>query len=126
MEVYCKVVDTLVMARDMYPGQRNTLDALCKRYDINNSHRTLHGALLDSEILADVYLAMTGGQVNLALQSVGSSHAEGDTEAGGIRRIRFDTSALPIIQATETELAEHQERLAAIEKAGGKCLWGSL
>ena len=118
---YCSVIDTLVMARQMFPGQRNSLDALCKRYDIDNGHRTLHGALLDSEILADVYLAMTGGQVSLML---GSSREE-DTQQGSaeIRRVTMNTGALRVIRASEDEMTAHAERLAAIEKSAGRCLW---
>ena len=124
MDDYCTVIDSLVMARDLFPGQRNSLDALCKRYEINNSHRTLHGALLDSEILADVYLAMTGGQVSLLLGRQGEGGA-GTQQASGIRRVTLDTSALPVLKADDTELAEHAERLAAIEKTAGQCVWGS-
>ena len=121
MTEYCRVIDTLVMARDLFPGQRNSLDALCKRYEINNSHRTLHGALLDSEILGDVYLAMTGGQVSLLLG--GKDENGAGSQQNGIRRVTLDTSGLPVIYADAEELAAHAERLAAIEKAGGKCLW---
>lgn len=125
MHDYCTVTDTLVMARDLFPGQRNSLDALCKRYEINNSHRTLHGALLDSEILGDVYLAMTGGQVSLLLGGKDDGSGTGQQQ-GGIRRVTLDTSALPVIMADEAELAAHAERLAAVEKAGGKCLWSGV
>jgi DNA polymerase-3 subunit epsilon len=120
---YCTVIDTLVMARDLFPGQRNSLDALCKRYEINNSHRTLHGALLDSEILGDVYLAMTGGQVSLLLGSKEDNKAATGQAAGSIRRMTADMSALPVLRADEAELAAHAERLAAIEATAGKCLW---
>ena len=126
VQTYCSVTDTLVMARDLFPGQRNTLDALCKRYDINNSHRTLHGALLDAEILGDVYLAMTGGQVSLLLGRQGEDNSGSGATPGSIRRLRIDTSALRVIQADEAEQAAHAERLAAIEKSAGKCLWGAL
>ncbi len=119
---YCTVTDTLQMARQMYPGQRNSLDALCKRYEINNSHRTLHGALLDAEILADVYLAMTGGQVSLLLGGDQEDNGNG-MGSGYIRRISHDVSRLRVITASEEELAAHQERLAAITKSAGKCLW---
>lgn len=118
---YCSVTDTLVMARQMFPGQRASLDALCKRYEINNAHRTLHGALLDSEILADVYLAMTGGQVSLLL---GGEDADRNAHGGSVvRRLQMDTSRLRVIQASEAELASHSERITAITKAAGKCLW---
>lgn len=118
----CTVTDTLVMARQMFPGQRASLDALCKRYEINNTHRTLHGALLDAEILADVYLAMTGGQVSLLL---GSEQENAEREAGGsgIRRLSIDASRLRVLSANEEELAAHAERVAAITKSAGKCLF---
>ncbi len=118
---FCKVLDTLTMARELHPGQKNNLDALCRRYDIDNSKRTLHGALLDSEILADVYLAMTGGQVKLNL----GQNNEGDakTEQGGIRRLSADRPALRVVMANESELEAHKERLALVEKQGGRCLW---
>ena len=120
---FCTVTDTLVMARRMFPGQRASLDALCRRYEINNAHRTLHGALLDSEILADVYLAMTGGQVSLMLG--GEDESNGGIAGGGsIRQVVADVSRLRVIAASEDELAAHAERLAAITKAaGGKCLF---
>ena len=119
---YCSVMDTLVMARQMFPGQRASLDALCKRYEINNSHRTLHGALLDAEILADVYLAMTGGQVSLLLG--GEDDGKGSNAgASSIRRVSADVSRLRVIAANPEELAAHDERLAAITKSAGKCLW---
>lgn len=118
---YCTVVDTLVMARQMYPGQRNSLDALCKRYEIDNGHRTLHGALLDAEILADVYLAMTGGQVSLLLG--GETDSSGTNRASTtIRRVDAGIN-LPVIRASDDELVAHTERLAAIQKSAGKCLW---
>lgn len=120
---YCTVTDTLVMARDLFPGQRNSLDALCKRYEINNSHRTLHGALLDSEILGDVYLAMTGGQVSLLLGSKEDNRAAGGQAGRVIRRITKDLGGLTVIRADGDEQAAHVQRLAAIESAAGKCLW---
>ncbi|PIE01167.1 MAG: DNA polymerase III subunit epsilon [Thiothrix nivea] len=121
---YCTVTDTLVMARDLFPGQRNSLDALCKRYEINNSHRTLHGALLDSEILGDVYLAMTGGQVSLLLGSKEDNQSAASGQAGStIRRITKDLGTLTVIRANDEEQAAHAERLAAIESAAGRCLW---
>lgn len=118
---YSKVFDTLTYARKKHPGQRNSLDALCKRYGIDNSHRELHGALLDAEILADVFLLMTGGQSSLLdegqgdLQSVAVS-----TE---VKSVSADRPALKVIRCTEEELIAHQQRLEAIEKAGGACIW---
>lgn len=117
----CKVLDTLALARDLHPGQKNSLDALCRRYDIDNSKRTLHGALLDSEILADVYLAMTGGQVSLNLSSGLEGSANADSKS--IRRLAPDRQSLPVLLADEMELAAHQERLALVQSKGGKCLW---
>ena len=118
----CAVTDTLALARKLHPGQRNSLDALCKRYEIDNTLRELHGALLDAEILADVYLAMTGGQTVLALDA-SSAGADGRT-ATGIRRLPVDRPTLKVVAATTEELRAHDERLQAINKAsGGRCLW---
>jgi len=118
----CQVTDTLVMARQMHPGQRNSLDALCGRYDIDNAHRTKHGALLDSEILADVYLAMTGGQKTLSLDDEDEQTDSG--QAGGIRRLEADRPALRVIRANHAELAAHEQRLQAVAKAsGGQVVW---
>lgn len=122
IEDHCTVIDTLVMARNMFPGKKNNLDALCRRYLIDNTHRTLHGALLDSEILADVYLMMTGGQVSLSLDQDAAGEG-GDIFA--IRRLSADRPRLKVIQATEGELAAHTERLQAIEKKAGVCLWNN-
>jgi DNA polymerase III subunit epsilon len=119
----CQVLDTLAMARELHPGQRNGLDALCKRYGIDNSHRELHGALLDARILVDVYLAMTGGQGALAL-------AEGDSPP----RATGDAPLLPaplraqlllrVLAASQAELEAHERMLATITAAsGGRCLW---
>jgi DNA polymerase-3 subunit epsilon len=120
---YCAITDTLAMARKLHPGQRNSLDALCRRYEIENSHRTLHGALLDAEILADVYLAMTGGQAALLLDGslAGQAH---EGSVSGIRRLAPGRAPLPIVRATEAEQAAHEARLDAIDKAsGGNCAW---
>ncbi len=122
IEDYCKITDSLALARRKHPGQRNSLDALCKRYFVDNSSRTLHGALLDSEILADVYLIMTGGQTALSLGSQDSGDGSGSA-AGGIRRLSADRPSLKVIRPSEEELSMHQEKLAAIEKKAGSCLW---
>ena len=116
----CTVLDTLAMARDLHPGQKNNLDALCRRYDIDNSKRTLHGALLDSEILADVYLGMTGGQVALNLAN---QDGEGGENSAGIRRLATDRPRLNVILADNNELQAHQERLNLVNDKGGQCLW---
>ena len=119
---YSTVFDTLAFARKKHAGQRNTLDALCKRYNIDNSHRTLHGALLDSEILADVFLAMTGGQASLLEENQTDNQQNTDTQA--IKRTLGNRPALKIIVCNEHEQHEHEQRLAAIDKAsGGQCLW---
>ncbi len=124
IEDHCEINDSLVMARQMHPGQRNSLDALCKRYDINNEHRELHGALLDSEILADVYLAMTGGQTALLLGESGTEGADaGGTGGIAFNRVSTEHKALPVIKADGTELETHQKYLAAIEEISGKNLW---
>ncbi len=116
----CSVTDTLVMARRLFPGKRNSLDALCGRYYIDNSHRTLHGALLDAEILADVYLLMTGGQTRLELVSVDSAEKQGgDAQALNVR----PQGELKIVRASADELAAHDKRLDLVAKKGGRCLW---
>ena len=120
---HCTIVDTLAIARRLHPGQRNNLDALCKRYQIDNSQRDLHGALLDAEILADVYLAMTGGQATLSLDSRSDMH--GDKTS--IRRLQADRSPLRVIQASAEELDAHSTRLDAIDRAHeGACVWRRL
>jgi DNA polymerase III subunit epsilon len=120
----CRVLDTLALARQMHPGQRNNLDALCKRYFIDNSHRELHGALLDARILADVYLAMTGGQVGLAL---GVDDAAASSHVGQVRALVRPAVPLVVISASDDELKLHEGMLAAIGKASkGKCLWQLL
>ncbi|MBD8494068.1 DNA polymerase III subunit epsilon [Pseudomonas syringae] len=125
---YCTVLDTLQMARERHPGQRNSLDALCKRYGVDNSGRELHGALLDSEILADVYLAMTGGQTTLLLAGQGTESGDGDSSRPSeIRRLPATRAASRIIRATDSELAAHQARLEIIAKAAGApALWAQL
>ncbi len=120
---YCTICDSLVLAKKMHPGQRNSLDALCKRYEIDNSHRELHGALLDAEILSDVYLALTGGQTTLMLDSF-SLGIDG-TGQPEIRPVAQDRPALRVIAADEKELQAHNERLDAIEKKAGACVWRS-
>lgn len=118
---YCGIIDTLVMARAKHPGQKNNLDALCKRYGVDNSQRDLHGALLDAEILADVYLLMTGGQTALSLSAeTGEKQSGGDT---GIRRLTANRRPLPVIAADAAELAQHQHKLAQLQKASGACMW---
>lgn len=119
VETVCSVLDTLALARRLHPGQRCSLDALCRRYEVDNSQRELHGALLDAEILADVYLAMTGGQVRLSL----GGHEVGTARPPTIRRLEAGRPPLRVIRADAEELDAHQARLAAIEKASGACIW---
>ena len=120
---YATVLDTLSLARQQHPGQRNDLDALCRRYEIDNSQRDLHGALLDAEILAEVYLAMTGGQTTLLLDEANDA---GRNEAY-VRRNDKQRMALPVIKASERELAEHERWLDLLDKSvEGSCLWRRL
>jgi len=121
----CKILDTLPLARQMHPGQRNSLDALCKRYSVDNSHRDYHGALLDARLLAEVYLAMTGGQATFILSA----------EADSVRvRSRLEIPALEfadvriaVIEASEEELAAHERLLALLDRASdGKTVWRTL
>ena len=113
--VHCKITDTLQMARRMHPGQKNNLDALCKRYSVDNSQRELHGALLDAEILAEVYLAMTGGQTSLGLDqdSVAMTGEPGES----IQKLKRQRPALRVIRVNDAEAALHEQRLNAIDKA---------
>ncbi|MGB0894712.1 MAG: DNA polymerase III subunit epsilon [Parashewanella sp.] len=116
-EEICSIVDSLEIAKFLHPGQKNNLDALCKRYGIDNSHRDLHGALLDAEILADVYLLMTGGQTKFNL-----NNEKAGQEGGGIRRLPQDREKLKVIMASADELLKHEQRLDLVEKSGS-CLW---
>ncbi|MGF1528334.1 MAG: DNA polymerase III subunit epsilon [Candidatus Competibacterales bacterium] len=125
VETLCTVVDSLGLARQRHPGQRNTLDALCKRYSVDNRQRTLHGALLDAELLADVYLAMTGGQVALTLVDTSGSNGLDTQAAEGLvakpplpRRRR----QLRIVAATAQEQQTHQHYLDRLA-AAGRCVW---
>ncbi|MCG6868595.1 MAG: DNA polymerase III subunit epsilon [Gammaproteobacteria bacterium] len=124
VETRCGLLDTLALARKKHPGRKNNLDALCKRYDIDNSNRDLHGALLDARILADVYLAMTGGQASLALAGEAGLDT---TEGEGPRPVSRERPALRVLRATEAERAAHEARLRNIADAsGGNCLWMAL
>jgi DNA polymerase-3 subunit epsilon len=124
IEDMCRVVDSLALARRMHPGQRNSLDALCKRYAVDNSHRDHHGALLDARILADVYLAMTGGQAILVL----GAQSDGAVSRARARRAEPargpEGSRIAVVRATPEELAAHELSLTRIDKAsGGKTVW---
>ena len=120
LHTFCDcITDSLLHARSLHPGKRNSLDALCERYGVSNAHRTLHGALLDSQLLAEVWLAMTRGQDALLIDI--------DDDAGradGVVLARFDASGLKVQPAAAEELAEHEAYLAALDKAsGGACVW---
>jgi DNA polymerase III subunit epsilon len=122
----CMVLDTLSLARERHPGQRNNLDALCKRYGVDNSHRELHGALLDARILADVYLAMTGGQSLLALDEAARERS-GVARSGQAPATVRPPEPLRVVDATAEELAAHAELAALLDKSsGGGCLWLQL
>jgi DNA polymerase-3 subunit epsilon len=122
----CRVLDTLALARELHPGQRNNLDALCKRYGVDNSSRDLHGALLDARILAEVYLAMTGGQSALELGESRPRRGAGGAAgaAAPTARTARPVGELPIIEPSAAELAAHEQLLDKIAKAsGGRCLF---
>jgi DNA polymerase-3 subunit epsilon len=120
----CTVHDTLLQARKMFPGQRNDLDSLCKRYDINNSHRELHGALLDAEILADVYLLMSGGQAALSLDA---SAGRGAQSGVNNKAVDFSSLLLPLIKPSHQEAENHVDWLARLDKSvEGECVWSKL
>ncbi len=119
----CGVFDSLVYARKKHPGQKNSLNALCKRYGINNSHRELHSAFLDAEILGDVYLLMTGGQTSLGLGSDSEKDSKNDDIGDTIHRLSSDRPRLKIIRASDDELKMHEERLDWIDKKSGQSLW---
>ena len=122
MADFCAILDTLQLARQLHPGQRNTLDALCKRYNIDNSQRSLHGALLDAEILAYVYLAMTGGQVALTLEA-NTRRGQRSQSAS----LAADRAPLTVIRATPEESAAHARYLEILDKSsGGNCVWKRL
>ncbi len=119
----CVVVDTLVLARSQHPGQRNSLDALCKRYGVDNSRRDLHGALLDARILADVYLAMTGGQGALGLDEASRAAEQGGQVAAAALLLEVP-AGLRVLQASADELAAHERMLDLVARAsGGACLF---
>lgn len=119
----CKVTDTLKEARKLHPGQRNSLDALCKRYEIDNSHRELHGALLDAQILADVYLAMTGGQVSLSLAATTQAQKNKKSQSQSVK-----THDLKVVTASQEEMAEHEKMLLHIAQNNDKqtTLWAEM
>jgi len=121
-EYSSKIIDTLAMARELHPGKRNSLDALCERYAVNNAHRTLHGALLDARLLAEVYLALTRGQESLVMELDAPSEA-------AVAAARIDAKKLTVLRATDAELKAHEKILDAIDQAArdeGGSLWRRL
>lgn len=124
LEDYCEITDTLKIARELHPGQKNSLDALCTRYKVDNSTRDLHGALLDAGILLDVYLAMTGGQASLSL---GGESGGKDGNREDARKINQNRPRLRITEPTAEELQLHEKRLRDIDRdSDGKCIWKKL
>jgi DNA polymerase-3 subunit epsilon len=122
----CRVLDTLALARSLHPGQRNSLDALCKRYSVDNTKRELHGALLDAGILVDVYLAMTGGQSALALDN-SAARGEAARSRPATVTLRTPGLALAVPLASESELRDHESMLDLISKSSGdKAVWRTL
>lgn len=125
IEQHASVLDTLMIARELHPGQRNSLDALCKRYEVDASKRDVHGALIDSELLANVYLAMTGGQTALLLDDdAGGEAADAQSESPGdaSRRVDIAGQDLPVVRASAAEVAAHDAMLEKIRKSGA-CVW---
>ncbi|ROO29242.1 DNA polymerase III subunit epsilon [Salinisphaera orenii MK-B5] len=121
------VIDTLVEARQAYPGQRNSLDALCKRFEIDNSNRELHGALLDAQLLADVYLSMTGGQIDIALAAESEAGAAAVATAGLAEHLAGAGRRPRVTRASEVEQAAHRRYLEMLSEASGQpCLWQAM
>ncbi|MBK1679177.1 DNA polymerase III subunit epsilon [Rhodocyclus tenuis] len=120
--VCASVCDTLRMAKDLHPGKKNNLNALCDRYQVDNSHRTLHGALLDAEILAEVFIAMTRGQESLLMDLGSDKPAQQESQA--MTLASHERRTLRVLRASDEEIAEHARTLAGINKESkGKCLW---
>lgn len=120
---YCKVIDSLTLARDLHPGQRNSLDALCRRYEVDNTHRDLHGALLDAELLADVYLLMTGGQVDLRLNA-DAKGTENQVSTIEVPVKAQERDRISVVQPSAAEMAEHRRLLEIIDgQSNDGCLW---
>ncbi|MGL9769725.1 MAG: DNA polymerase III subunit epsilon [Sodalis sp. (in: enterobacteria)] len=122
-DTFCKVVDSLLLARKMFPGKRNNLDALCNRYLLDNSKRTHHGALLDAEILADIFLLMTGGQILMDFTIEGEQEQHNMSETVRIQRMQRNQKLLKVIYASDEEIAAHEKRLDLVQKKGNRCIW---
>jgi len=126
--IHSRLIDTLALAREMFPGKRNSLDALCERFGVDNAHRSVHGALLDAQLLADVYLAMTRGQETLTIDMAAPPVAAAKGDPGV--RISGNTEWRPriaVVEPTADELLAHRDYLEALDKeSGGRCLWLAL
>ena len=125
-DTYARLIDTLALARELFPGKRNSLDALCERFGIDNAHRSVHGAMLDAQLLTEVYLAMTRGQETLTIDMAAPSLiSAADVDPGGLAAGRAGTrQRVDVIEPTADELAAHKEYLAVLDKeSGGRCLW---
>ena len=121
--IYASLIDTLALAREMFPGKRNSLDALCERFGVDNAHRSVHGALLDAQLLAEVYLTMTRGQETLTIDMAPPTAVAGGA-SGAAADLAGTRPAPRTIAPTAAELAAHEEYLAALDKeSGGRCLW---
>ena len=118
-----EVIDTLTLARKKHPGQKTNLDALCRRYAVDNSSRSLHGALLDSEILADVYLLMTGGQVDMNIGQEAQSEYDQNNISEKTKKIDKDRKPIKVVFASSEELISHEKNLQDIEDSSGICVW---
>ena len=124
LEDYCQITDSLQEARELHPGQKNSLDALCGRYNVDNSNRELHGAMLDAQILLDVYLAMTGGQVTLSLEDDAVAMKSGNKP---LSKLAGDRPRLQVIEPSKEELSAHEKRLREIDQdSDGGCLWKKI
>jgi DNA polymerase-3 subunit epsilon len=122
----CRVLDSLALARQMHPGQRNNLDALCRRYSVDNSHRDYHGALLDARILAEVYLAMTGGQVMLTLSSEFDVN-QASSQDGPMLAASRAARQIVVVSASDEEMLAHDQILSLLDKvSAGKTVWRKL
>jgi DNA polymerase-3 subunit epsilon len=125
--LHAGLVDTLALARDAFPGKRNNLNALCERFGIDNAHRTLHGALLDAQLLAEVYLSMTRGQETLTIEMAPSPRRSGRRALAGAEVVDAARPALRVLPPTPDESAAHEAYLAALDKeTKGRCLWLSV
>ena len=121
--VYGRLVDTLALARETFPGKRNNLDALCERFGVSNAHRTLHGALLDAQLLAEVYLALTSGQGEIGFGGEGTAEDNARAAVSAFASLPADIAARPRVRPREDELAAHAARLETIRKKAGRCVW---